>query len=97
MAKIKINKDGLRQNKQAIDARIQELQSLNERLAALLSRIESSWEGAASKQYITTMMMYKQKAESMIEVLNEFKNYIEQAVNQFEEKDRSGGSRIRNA
>lgn len=95
MAKIKINEDGLRQNKQAIEARIQELQSLNERLAALLSRIESSWEGAASRQYIATMTIYKQKAESMVNVLNEFKSYIDQALSQFEEKDRSGGSRIR--
>ena len=96
MAKIKINSEGLRQNKQVIESKINELQALNGRLSELLQRINDSWKGAASRQYIATMMIYKKKAESMIGVLNEFKNYVDQAITQFEEKDKSGGSRIRN-
>lgn len=96
MAKIRINEEGLRQNKQAIENKIMELQSLNERLSELLKRISDSWEGNASRQYIETMTLYMQKAETMMEVLNEFKTYIEQALRQFEEKDRNSGNRIRN-
>lgn len=94
MAKIKINEDGLRENKKAIEAKISELYSLNERLTELIARIGSSWEGDASTQYINTMTHYKQKAETMIDVLTEFKKYIEGAIRRFEEVDSSGARKI---
>lgn len=94
MAKIKINEDGLRENKKAIEAKISELHSLNERLTELIFRIRSSWEGDASTQYINTMTHYKQKAETMIDVLTEFRKYIDEALRRFEEIDSNGAKRI---
>lgn len=94
MAKIKINEEGLRENKKSIELKISELHSLNERLAELIARIDSSWDGEASKQYVTTMTYYKQKAETMIEVLGEFHKYIDVAIRKFEEVDRNGANKI---
>lgn len=95
MAKIRVDIDALCQNKADIEARILELQNLNSNLDALLSNIEGSWTGAASEKYIATMRQHKRKAEQMVNVLNEFKGYIEQAADRFEQKDKEGASRIR--
>ena len=95
MAKIKVNVDALRQNKTDIERRITELQNLNTSLDRLLSDIEGSWTGAASEKYIATMRQHKKKAEQMVNVLNQFKSYIEQAATRFEQKDKDGASKIR--
>ena len=95
MAEIRVNTDGLMSNKQAIEQRIIELEALNTKLAGLIERINDSWEGAASEQYIAKMRTYKMKAENMVEVLSEFKKYIEEAIAKFEHQDKSGASRIR--
>ena len=94
-AKIKADIDALLQNKFDIEKRIIELQSLNSNLDNLLSDIEASWTGAASKQYITTMRQHKIKTEQMVVVLNEFKGYINQAATEFEQQDKEGASKIR--
>ena len=95
MANIRVDIDGLRQNKKAIESRIADLKSLNSQLDALLADIEGSWTGEASTRYIETMRQHKQKAEEMVTVLNEFKSYIEQAASNFEAQDAEGASAIR--
>lgn len=97
MAQIRVNPEGLRQNASAISGKISELQSLNTRLTSLISSIDSSWDGEASQVYITTMSRYAEKARSMVDVLQELKRYMEQAASRFEQKDRDGANRIRNA
>ena len=95
MARIKVNVEGLRDSKKAIQDKVGELQSLNARLDRLLSDIESSWEGTASEKYINGMRQHNRKAEQMVHVLEEFERYMDTAAVCFEEKDKSSASRIR--
>lgn len=95
MAKIRIDENSLRQNSHALNTRISDLQNLNSRLEELINRIDGSWEGQASESYIATMRKYSEQAKKMINVLNEYKKYIDTAINNFSNVDRNAASRIR--
>lgn len=97
MAKIKINEEALENSSKALDARINELINLNTRLEALIARIDDSWEGDASLRYISIMRSYAKKANSMIDVLKEYKKYVDSAVSDFRNRDKDSASRIRNS
>lgn len=97
MAKIKIDIEGLRQNASKIERQIQTLQDLNSRLDRLISDIEATWTGVASEKYVSIMRIHKQKAELMVNVLTEFKRYINQASTTFERHDQEGANRIYNS
>jgi len=94
MAKIKIDADGLKANAAALDTRISDLQNLITKLEDLIARIQSSWEGQASILYIAKLLAQSAKARKMIEVLQEYKKYVEQAVNKFSELDSSAANKI---
>lgn len=95
MAKIKIDENALRANAIALNARISELQSLNNRLNELIARIGDSWDGQASVAFINRMTAQAAKAKKMEEVLQEYKNYVESTVEKFTTLDNSAASRIR--
>ena len=95
MAKIKIDSAKLQQNEQAINKKIQELTELNHRLKALIIRIQDSWEGDASKAYVSMMQNYVRQAEKMIKVLQELKSYVNSAIHKFEQTDKSSASKLR--
>jgi WXG100 family type VII secretion target len=97
MANIKVDIAVLTKNSQQLSQQINELQLLNNRLDALLTQIDASWDGAASEKYISVMRQHMRKAESMVSVLTEFKNYMEKAASLFSNEDQSGASRIRNS
>ena len=61
MAKIKIAVSELKNNEKSIEQHIAQLEALNSRLEALLTRIESSWEGDSSVAYIRLMRNYAQQ------------------------------------
>lgn len=95
MAKIKMDIDALTQSAQTINTRISELQALNSRLEELISRIGASWEGNASAAYIATMRAHAEKAKKMIDVLMEYKKYVDTAVSKFSGLDQGAAARIR--
>lgn len=95
MAVIKANVAALRQNANTIQKDISELNRLNAALNQLLANIESTWDGKASEQYIASMVKHKKKAEQMINVLQEFMNYIEKAARKLETMDKEGASKIK--
>lgn len=97
MALIRIDELALMANETALKAKIAELQSLNARLEGLLQRIESSWEGNASQNYIAMMRQRQGKAVQMVEVLSEFLRYIQEAKSRFSSKDSDSAGRIRGA
>jgi WXG100 family type VII secretion target len=97
MAKIKINEEALERSSQALQAKINELTNLNSRLDSLIGRIGDSWDGEASQRYISMMLSYSKKAKSMIDVLNEYKKYVDSAVSDFQTRDKDSASRIRNS
>ena len=95
MAQIRIDVEALRGNSTQIKAKIQELQNLNARLETLLARIEGSWEGQSSTTYIQIMRGYADKAAKMVEVLTEYKNYVDSTVEKFSGVDQSAATRLR--
>ena len=94
MAKFKVDITALRTDEKALDQQIQELTELNKRLETLLGRIESSWEGDASTTYLRVMRTYAAQAANMVEVLKEFKSYVNNAADTFETFDKKTASRI---
>lgn len=94
MAKLKVEISGLRTNQANLEKQIAELESLNRRLETLLGRIESSWDGDASDSYIRVMRGYAQQAANMVEVLKEFKTYVNKTADTFETLDKTVASRI---
>lgn len=97
MARIKVDVNSLRDNANQITQQIQSLETLNNRLDDLLNKIEGSWTGSASEQYLETMRQHKQKTRGMIEVLQTFRSYMQQAAARFENVDHDGATRIRNS
>lgn len=95
MARIKVNLEALKGNSTQLAERIAELQGLNTRLETLINRIEASWEGQASVTYIAQMRRYAQQAKKMINVLTEYKKYVDGAVETFTNRDRTSANRIR--
>lgn len=95
MAKIRVDIESLKSNSAQLESRISELQALNTRLESLISRIESSWEGQSSATYISVMRGYASKAVKMIDVLTEYKKYIDGAVEKFSSVDKSSANKIR--
>lgn len=97
MAKIKIDVDALKANASSLDARIADMQNLNTRLESLISRIQASWEGQASITYIAKITAQAAKAKKMVEVLMEYKKYVENAVSKFSTIDNNAANKIKNS
>ena len=97
MAKIKVDVDALSANSTALNSRISELQNLNNRLEDLINRIESSWEGQASLIYINIMRNHALKAKKMVDVLMEYKKYVDSAISKFSGVDKDSASKIRSS
>lgn len=97
MAKIQISVEALRENSARLSAQIEELRNLNARLETLLLRIEGSWQGQASLVYIQMMRQHMARAVRMIDLLTEYKKYVDGAREQFSTLDAASASRIRNS
>lgn len=95
MALIKVDADALRTQAAAVETKISELNGMNGRLLALIQRIGDSWQGQASTAYARVMFGYLQQAQDMIQLLEEFKKYAENAAREFEAEDKQGAQRIR--
>ena len=95
MAKIKVDIEALKSNASSLEGRIAELQNLNTRLEALISRIQASWEGQASIIYIAKITAQAAKAKKMVEVLTEYKKYVENAVSKFSNVDSTSANKIK--
>lgn len=95
MALIKADLEALLSDSKEIKQKIDELQALNARLENLIGRIESSWVGDSSTTYINIMRGHMEKAKKMSSVLQEYKNYIDRAVDEFSSVDNNAASNIR--
>lgn len=95
MAKIKVDIEALKSNASSLEGRIAELQNLNTRLEALIARIQASWEGQASIIYIAKITAQAAKAKKMVEVLTEYKKYVENAVAKFSNVDNTSANKIK--
>ena len=95
MALIKINDAALQTNSNNLSDRISELQEMNSRLENLINRIEASWDGKSCDAYIAIMRNYSAKSQNLIEVMTEYKNYVDSAIHKFSYLDSNSASRIR--
>lgn len=97
MAKIKVDIDALKSNSASLETRIGELQGLNSRLESLIAQIQASWEGQASILYIAKLTAQAAKAKKMVDVLTEYKKYVDNAITKFSTTDSNSGNKIRNS
>lgn len=97
MAKIRVDIEMLRSNSLSLTTKIEELTALNERLNGLILRIGASWEGEASAAYMAMMQSYASQAANMVNVLAEFKSYVDSAVTKFEAVDKNSAVAIRSS
>lgn len=95
MAKIRIDIDALKSNATSLEARIVELQDLNTRLENLIARIQGSWEGQSSVIYIAKITAQAAKTKKMVDVLQEYKKYVEKAISNFSTVDNNSANKIR--
>lgn len=95
MAVIKLDDNALKTRSAELSARIAELQNLNARLESLINRIDASWEGQSSIAYITTMRGYAERANKMVEVLTEYKKYVDTVLERIPSHDNISSNRIR--
>ena len=97
MDKIKIDIDALKSNASSLEARITELQNLNVRLENLIARIQASGGGEGSIIYMSKISAQAAKAKKMVDVLVEYKKYVESAVMKFSTVDNNSANRIKNS
>ena len=97
MAIIKIDPEILKSASTQIASQTTELNGFNSKLNTLLEEIHEKWKGDSSNKYYNLMMMYKQKATHMENVLTAFKKYSDTAVSKFETLDNECASKIRNS
>ena len=95
MAKIYMDIESLTKNASNLAARAATLTDLKARLDALIERIAASWEGEASAAYIQKMREYSKKVIEMIELVEEYKKYVDRAAEDFSKHDTDSASRIR--
>lgn len=91
---IKIKVDELKKNAVAINAKINELNDLNKRLNDLIERINSSWLGNAAELYVNLMRGHLERIKKMINVLTEYKKYVDNCVNEFSELDQNSANSL---
>ena len=97
MAKIRVDVDGLQDNYQSLGLRTAEMQDLIARLNAILERIDSSWEGDASRAFIEMMRGYRLRAEGVLKVVQAHRDYIGKASAKFSAADARCADVIRNS
>lgn len=95
MSRIKIDIDTLRSCASTMSGHISDYESLNSRFESLSASITDSWKGSAGQSYATKMNSYLQQAVSLVEIMNQFKKYAEDAADNFDEVDAACASRIR--
>lgn len=95
MSRINLDIDELDLSSASIQQKINELESLNARFEVLIAQIKNSWEGKASEAYLAMILSYYNKAQGMIEILEEFKKYVDSAINKFSELDSRSAVEIR--
>lgn len=97
MAHIRIDYDGLAQQASTISSISESYEALNTRLKALEQKIDSGWEGEASKAYSEMMKKYILQSEKMKGIIDEFKSYGTMVSNDFQEVDKTCATWIRDA
>ena len=89
--------DSLRNFASTIDGRIQEYETLNDRMASMKDSIIASWKGESSDAFGEMMGNYVVQAGKLVEILTEFKNYAQKAADLFDSVDNECAAKIRSS
>lgn len=95
MSKITIDIDTLRSYANTMNGHISQYESLNTRLESLSASVTSTWKGDSCQVYGDRMAQYVTRAKSLVEIMNQFKQYAEDTANKFETADSECAARIR--
>ncbi|MBR1759330.1 MAG: WXG100 family type VII secretion target [Lachnospiraceae bacterium] len=89
MSEIRIDTAQIRKNQGNLKTDAKELAALNKRLAALLVKMESSWQGKGAEAYLATMRTQSEKLTQMVHVLEQLQGYMDKAVTTFDSADKN--------
>ena len=89
--------DALRNYANIIEGRIQEYESLNDRMATMKDNVLASWQGEASEAFGEMMGNYVVDAQKMVAILTEFKSYAQKAADLFDSADTECAAKIRSS
>lgn len=95
MAKITIDTDALVQGIQNISGRIGKMQETNSMLQSIAGIISSSWTGSSSEAYTEKMNEYIEHANKLVQVLEEYQNYVKKANETFSKLDSDSANKLR--
>lgn len=95
MGRIRVDTDALRNYTGTLNGRISEYEALTARLEALNANIQASWRGNSKDAFGAMMAGYMDQAKNLEEILSAFRNYVQNAADQFETVDAECASRIR--
>lgn len=97
MADFRAEIDSLREEAKQLQTQINKYKELEKKINTLLVRMRSSWEGDACNSYMNMMALYQGRINKMIQVLTDYKSYVEKSVTIIEDKDREIASQINNS
>ena len=87
MAKIDIDIGTIRSSASTLEAKVNELKVLRFELQKLISQIDSTWDGPASRSYINRMNNYLTKIDDTIKILSGYFDYLKNTADDIEKLD----------
>ena len=87
MAKIDIDVETIRSSASTLEAKVNELKVLRFELQKLISQIDSTWDGPASRSYINRMNNYLTKINDIIKILSNYFDYLKNTADDIEKLD----------
>ena len=94
MGRIRVDTGALRNYTGTLNGRINEYEALTAWLEALNANIQASWKGSSKDAFGAMMAGYMEQAKNLEEILSAFRNYVQNAADQFETVDAECASRI---
>ena len=87
MAKIDIDIETIRSSATTLEAKVNELKVMRFDLYKLISQIDDTWDGPASRSYINRMSDYLTKIDVISNVLSAYSVYLRNTANDLEKLD----------
>ena len=87
MAKIDIDIETIRSSATTLEAKVNELKVMRFDLYKLISQIDDTWDGPASRSYINRMNDYLTRIDVISNVLSAYSVYLRNTANDLEKLD----------
>ena len=87
MAKIDIDIETIRSSATTLEAKVNELKVMRFDLYKLISQIDDTWDGPASRSYINRMNDYLTRIDVISNVLSAYSVYLKNTANDIEKLD----------